>query len=278
MSDAPVKPFDEPYFIFGSADSIDTDVLVQVQTIGDRKTAYDRVMALRQVSPEGWNINLVVIEGGYITQTVTSNGTADGLNNALLQTYDNHLPRQLHPNPIKGPVRRNMALAMYRALRCMLTYCTRTKHRSIIKPHLKGIHPFHHKPAMMAQIDFESIDDFGNKYSKTTEIWKSLAFYLGQAVSLLEGVEIYTKADLIAHHPQLAPFILRQPLTRAHKAAFARTRDRWLALMAPLDFQNPSSGILTLDGDTIDMVAERSLTPHQLPQAAQQPIDPQETP
>lgn len=254
------------YYHFGSADSLDTDVLVEVPAIGSKQDAYDRIRALRGASPEGWNINLIVVSEGRVTATVSSNGTADGLNNALFYTYDNHLARQKFPNPIDAPVPRNLALATYRALRCMLTYCTRTPYRSLIKACLKGMHPFEKKPQALSQIDFASLESFGNKYSQDTEIWKSLAFYLGQTLSLLrDGEEIYTKSGLLTHHPTLAPFVRREPLTRQDKEAFNQARDALVALVDALELSTPMRGVLVRGDEIVDMIQEVALDELPLP-------------
>ncbi len=85
---------DLPYYHFGSEDSLDTDVLVSVDRIGTKEEAYARVAALRALCPDGWNINLIVVREGHIAETITSNATADGLNNSLWTTYALHEAKQ----------------------------------------------------------------------------------------------------------------------------------------------------------------------------------------
>ncbi len=250
-----MDPLPLPWFIFGSTDSLDTDVLVQVEEVGARVEAEALIKTLEAMT-EGWSINLISVQDGHVTATLPPKGTADGLNNSLFLTYDNHLDRQQHPNPIRSLVPRHRALTFYRALRALLNFCTRTQHRALIRPHLRGIHPFALKLDMLAAVDFRQIEGFGNKYTSDVAIWKSMAFSLGQALSLEEGVEIYTKAALIEHHPTLAPFIRRQALSAADKAAFQESAQRFLDLLRRMPFENPESGLLILGAERVDMVME----------------------
>lgn len=46
-----------------------------------------------------------------------------------------------------------------------------------------------------------------------TDRIKSLAFQLGQAVTLNDGVELYTKKDLADYMPELRPYLYRENCT-----------------------------------------------------------------
>ena len=62
---------------------------------------------------------------------------------------------------------------------------------------------------VLKNIDFATIDTFNKKYSDE-DIWKKIAFFLGQNLSLiLDNKEIYTKNQLIEKYPKLTPFIHR---------------------------------------------------------------------
>jgi hypothetical protein len=47
---------------------------------------------------------------------------------------------------------------------------------------------------------------------KKTDSLKRISFHVGQTISLLENIEIYTKSDLIKEHPELSDYINRIPL------------------------------------------------------------------
>jgi hypothetical protein len=250
---------DLPYYHFGSEDSLDTDVLVSVDRIGTKEEAYARVAALRAQCPDGWNLNLIVVREGHVAETLSSNGTADGLNNSLWTTYALHEAKQRHPNPIVGPVPRHRALAWYRAVRCVLTFCTRTRWRAQIKPHLKGLHPFARKLDALATLDFVSLDSFQSLYMDDTDIWKALTFYIGQALSLADGRELYTKRDFLAAWPQLAPFILRQPLALDDKRALQAAVQDLAAFLRAQPWDEPRPGVLGLGGAYLDALQEVAL-------------------
>ena len=248
------------YYFFGSEDSTDIDVVLEVKTISKNKeesTQY--IKSLNKEFKLNWNMNLVVIEDGIIVDTIKNKSAADSLNNALFHTYKYH--NQKYPNPIKKIVKRNKLLALYRCVRTILTNCTRVNkiYRSKIMP-VKGIHPWNNKVKSLEFINFKEIETFNQKYQNDIDTWKILAFYLGQFISLNKDIEIYSKKDLIKYHPSLCNFIYRQEITKKDKEILQNYKDKLLNIICEMDFINEKSNgfysILECNGEIIDMYNE----------------------
>ncbi len=246
-----------PYYFFGSANSQDTDVLLACEAIPDQHMAHEWIQAYKQHHQVSWNINLITIQQGLVTDTISSKSTIDGIHNALYETYSLH--PQVHPLPLHGKVNRHLLLNIYRCIRTILTFCTRTHYRTQIRPTLKGLHPFHHKLQSLAVLDFTTLTTFDAKYTADIDIWKTIPFYLGQTLSLMNGIEIYTKDTLVTHHPQFANFIYRKPLSTEDIIYLQQQKNQWLEILYTLPFDNPESGILILGEEKIDMNKEVAL-------------------
>ena len=65
---------------------------------------------------------------------------------------------------------------------------------------------------MLEQLDFSVPVDFG-KNGLPADIYKSIAFQLGQVLALIEGIELYTKEDICSYYPPLAPALRRESIT-----------------------------------------------------------------
>ncbi len=243
-----------PYYFFGSANSLDKDVLLECDRIPDKQTAQEWIQAYKQTHAVDWNINLITVRNGIVADTIPSKSTIDGVNNALLATYALHV--QQHPLPITHKVPRHLLLNIYRCIRTILTFCTRTRYRSQIRPTLNGIHPFHHKLESMALLDFTTLDTFDAKYTRDVDIWKTIPFYLGQTIALMKGIEIYTKDALVAEFPQFSRFIYRQPFTTEEVRQLQQTKNGFVTTLRELPFQNPKSGLLILGEEKINMSLE----------------------
>jgi hypothetical protein len=248
------------YYFFGSDDSTDCDVVIEVEEISKNKeesTQY--IKSLNKEFNLNWNMNLVVIEDGIIVDTIKNKSTIDSLNNALFHTYKFHV--QKYPKPIKKSVKRNKLLALYRCVRTILTNCTRVDkiYRSNIMP-VKGIHPWFNKIKSLEFINFKDIDTFKQKYQNDIDTWKILAFYLGQFVSLNEDIEIYSKKDLIKYHPSLYNFIYRKEINDIDKEILQNYKNKLLNIIYEMDFINEKSNgfysILECNGEIIDMYNE----------------------
>jgi hypothetical protein len=205
------------YFFYGSEDSLDLDVLIEISKEQMSSTQEERKQYLKQIETEynfNWNSNLIVIENGYISDTIYPKSWIDSLNNSLFITYKNHLDKQKYELPIKGMVKRSKLLAIYKTVRTILAMLSRSHYRTIVKPILNSCHDFYLKLDALKQIDFASIKEFNQRNMKDVDIWKVLAFYIAQNISLVKyDIEIYEKKTLLENHYQLSYFINRKQLS-----------------------------------------------------------------
>ena len=209
--------FPYPYYFYGSHDSQDTDVLISIPQEDMPTYQEDRKRFVKKLEEEyelSWNVNLVVIKDGIVVDTIYPKTWIDSVNNSLFNTYKLHNNKQLFPLPIKNEVKRNKLLAIYKTLRTVLSMLSRTHYRTTVKPILKGIHHFNLKLEALQKIDFTTVDIFNQDNVKDEDIWKIIAFYIGQNKSLIkDNIEIYTKTDLCKHHPELSDFVYRKEIT-----------------------------------------------------------------
>lgn len=174
-----------PYIIHGSEDSLDVDVYFLVNKMG---TFNENKELCDSMSKEhGVNGNLVVVKDGFVSEVYK--GTVDEVNNSILATYGLH--EQKFPNPIKGKVKRDICLKWVRVIRGILSHCSRTQYRTIVKEALRAESVFD-KLKAIREIDFTKIEDFGKEPAK--EVHKFICFQVAQMLALMEGVEVYTKS------------------------------------------------------------------------------------
>ncbi|MFN8671451.1 MAG: hypothetical protein U0457_05110 [Candidatus Sericytochromatia bacterium] len=201
------------YYFYGSEDSTDVDVLIKIEKNEMPLQQEERKIFVKKLEEKyelfDWNINLIVVENGIISDTIYPKAWIDSLNNAFYHTYNFH--KQIYNCPIDKTVKRHKFLAIYKTIRTILTSCTRTHYRNDIKPILKGLHDFNKKIELLPKIDFTSIKDFNQDNTKNIDIWKIIAFYLGQNIALIrDNKEIYTKKELVKSFPELYDFIYRK--------------------------------------------------------------------
>lgn len=199
-----------PYYFYGSSDSIDSDVLISIPKSDMPDNQEDRKKLVKLLETDNWNTNLIVVGNGIIVDTIYPKTWVDSLNNALYHTYKNHLDKQKFPNPITHIVDRNILLSIYKTVRTVLSMLTRTHYRQDIKPILKGLHDFNYKIDALKKIDFTSIESFYQPNMKDIDVWKTIAFYISQNISLVrDGIEIYDKQSCVLYYPELHNFIYR---------------------------------------------------------------------
>ena len=257
----PIENFPHKYYFYGSEDSIDTDVFIIVDEIPSNiETAIQYMKELKKTFNLDWNMNMLVIKDGVVVDNIPSKGSKYSLNNSLYYTYENHT--QVYENPIKRLLKPNKLLNIYKCVRNILTQCTRVnqEYRDFIKP-LKGIHPWENKLISFEKIDFTEIEKFNQNYQSDIDTWKSIAFYLGQSLSLLNDIEIYTKKHLLEEHPCFENFIQRKEITLLDKKILQAKKNEYLKKIRKLNFINEKQSdgfyrILKLDDFVIDMKKE----------------------
>ncbi|WP_316633446.1 hypothetical protein [uncultured Flavobacterium sp.] len=251
--------FPYPYYIYGSDDSTDQDVVIIVSKEDMPETQEDRknkvFFLLKQYNLE-WNSTLAVIENGKISDTIFTKSWIDSLNNAVLETYSLH--QQEYDLLITERQIRNKTLAIYKAVRTILTMLTRTEYRTQIRPIIKGIHDFNLKLEVLSKIDFASLSEFNQKNTTDTDIWKIIAFYVGQNITLIENdIEIYTKKKFVSHYNDLEAFINRKTITVDDKMILQKHINHWLKLLHDFGEFKSENGFLTCNDECIDMLNEK---------------------
>ena len=251
--------FPYPFYLYGSDDSTDKDVIIIVPKKDMPETQEERknmVFFLLKEYNLSWNATLAVIENEKILDTIFTKSWIDSLNNALLETYSLH--EQKYPLLINEKQVRNKTLAIYKAVHTVLTMLTRTEYRTQIRPILKGIHDFNLKLEALSKIDFVSLSEFNQKNTVDADIWKIIAFYVGQNIALIENdIEIYTKKKFVSCYPDLEAFIYRKTITLNEKTVLQQYVDSWLKMLQNFGEFKSENGFLTCHNERIDMLNEK---------------------
>lgn len=205
-----------PFYIFGSEDSQDYDVIVSVDNIPQNveessnmcKYWDDKLSSI--LSDKPLNCNLGIFTDGKLIKVYK--GTVDELVNCIYYTYNNH--KQYYPNPIKSPVDRNIEEKILRVSRFLITFYSRTHLRTEIKSALRG--DLKLKLNVLKKLDFSEMVDFPGKKEKIEDIYKVIAFQFGQVFSLIDGHEneSYTKSGISKNYPDLSNFLMRRTINK----------------------------------------------------------------
>ncbi|MBS7254652.1 hypothetical protein [Flavobacterium branchiicola] len=198
--------------IFGSENSLDLDLVFVVEEMPE--TILEKLSLSKKLSEsitkfyseKKINANLAVQKNGHLTEVYK--GTTDELNNALFYTYQNH--HQKFDNQITKLLARDVDLKFLRSARMILSFLSKTEYRSIIKSALKG--DLDEQIKALEKIDLKQLSSFG-KNTNLLDIIKSIAFQLGQAISLHEGKELYTKNEIANAFPDLKKYLSREENT-----------------------------------------------------------------
>lgn len=142
-----------------------------------------------------WDINIIKIEDGIVSQLIPSKGSPDITNNILFYTYRNH--EQPFEFPLTKAVERNLPLAVVKTVTSILSRLKGSNYNnfyeSIVRPVLRNS-PWQERVAILPMLDFKT-PLYENLMDNQNEL-KSIAFNLGQTLLLSEGKEIYTKVQL----------------------------------------------------------------------------------
>lgn len=209
------------YNIYGSADSTDVDVAIFLNRLPvlteDRKRLGSMI---KEHLNCGWNIILAKVENGIIADCTAPKASLDSLNNAIFNTYKFHFEYQVGPCEVKQPVDRNKILAIYKTVRILGTYLTRTEYRTSIRPTMHFSFSLKEKIENLLRVNINKVTSFNQPNVSDQDVWKTWAFYVVQNIALIQNIEIYTKADAVAFMPYIKPFIYREELNDHHKAWF----------------------------------------------------------
>jgi hypothetical protein len=204
--------------IFGSQTSIDCDVAVVIDE-KQKPSKPDQASALCKkycelldgtVKKKPINVNLVMLRDGIIMWV--HKGTADEVNNSIFYTHSYHKELQQHECFVKKPVVRRVDLKIVRSIRVILSYLTKTEDRAKIKDALwdkKVATTVSTRLDALRTVEFEKVV-YTKGHEKFENMYKVIAFQIGQLMGLFEGKELYSKTDIAAVYPQLTKFLMRQ--------------------------------------------------------------------
>ena len=199
------------YNVFGSSDSEDYDVIVFIPFIPSvsvcKRTCMEHDESLstsNDFKDKKVNTNLAVMGNGKIIDCYK--GTPDEVNNSVFFTYNFH--NQTFPLVISELAERDVSLKIARSARIILSFLSRTKYRSDVKRALRSKN-FSDKLDAILAIDIASVEDLGNNNFTITDFYKTLAFQIGQTISLIDGDELYTKSSVSEKYDDLTPFLNR---------------------------------------------------------------------
>ena len=187
-------------YIHGSEDSTDTDVIYvfdELPNTVECKRFCD--------GNENENGNIIVVKDGIVSSAYK--GSVDEVNNSLFNTYPLH--KQTHPLIIERTVQRDVILKDIRVIRKILSELSRSRHRTEIKKALRG--NWKQKLDTLKGIDY-TVLDFSSELKNLTkkDFFKTIAFQMGQAIALHDGIELYTKRAIAEHFPELEKCLKRE--------------------------------------------------------------------
>lgn len=194
-------------YIHGSENSIDIDTVYVFNNIPlfiEAKRFCDNL--------KDENANIICVRNGIVIYCYK--GTVDEINNSLFSTYNLH--KQDYPLIITNKVKRDKYLKLIRSTRSITSQLSRTDIRPIVKKGLNGDWNDRRK-AIVAVIDklrSNSINiSFGKINKDNKEIFKTIAFQIGQVLALFENEkELYTKNEVSFEYPLLRQYIERRPI------------------------------------------------------------------
>lgn len=230
-------------YIHGSEDSTDVDVFY----------VFDELPPLNECKKfcsenELENRNIIVINGGEVVSCYK--GTPDEVNNSLLRTYNLH--SQEYPLLVDHSVERDVTIKVIRSIRIILSHLSRSQFRPRVKSALNS-ELFSDKLSALRLIDLTDIE-YGslNKNMSREDILKTIAFQMGQTVSLIDGNELFTKSEVAAAYPTLNQFLYRSESSNlADLEAFKRL---FIGKIESVGFE--SNGSTLSDGKTAYNVKE----------------------
>lgn len=221
------------WVLYGSSDGADHDVaLIAQRPFGTKEAQLLTPLVeklLRQQHGQVFgadnkqlNINFCVVSGGNVSWCYK--GTPDELNNSILIMYGEHGTAQLHPNFITSRMERNVILKILRCLRVLICSVSRSNVRHLIEPVLKNV-AFSGRLAAISQLKFEDIKIILRSRDTLENIWKGIAFQMGQTLALVEGDEIFGKRRCAERFPVLESFLYRKEITPDRLCELTKFKD-----------------------------------------------------
>ena len=185
-------------YIHGSGDSTDLDVLYITDEIPD----HIQCKSFCDEDPAE-NRNLAVTRDGIVVWCYK--GFPDEVNNAVQATYPLH--EQEDRLLIERSVSRDVPVKLLSVLRKVIMELRHTTLRRQARAALKG--DYTGKIELLETTDLRTLE-WTVPEKEQIERRKSMAFQLGQAMALGQGVEIYTKKEIAECYAILEPYLYRK--------------------------------------------------------------------
>jgi len=140
-------------------------------------------------------------------------GTPDECNNSVFTTYGFHKDLQQHPCFINMTMDRNVTIKIVRSTRATIGLFSRSSLndesiRSAVKAALTTkTHQLRERIKIMRTLDFEHITL--PKKAVPVNVWKTVAFQIGQTMALLETDEVFSKYGVAQKYPSLTCYLRR---------------------------------------------------------------------
>jgi hypothetical protein len=245
------------YYFFGSSDSTDIDVMIDHANATGEPADKDLISALRDNYSEikDWNINIISIKDGFVVKSIPSKGSPDSINNSLYYTYQLHAQQQVFPFSLADRVDRILPLAVVKCVRAALTLFKNSADEGFYKEKVRPIlrsGNWQDRVELLSELTYTQ--PFCDNEKDSINLFKSVAFYIGQTISLFSGIEIYTKSDLKLNHPELSPIIDREPILVA--GLLHDKLNVLQSLIRTAHIEQPKKHILKWDNVVIDFKDE----------------------
>lgn len=198
-------------YVHGSEDSVDIDVIYVFEQLPDVATC--KSFCDGKGNENG---NIIVVNDGVVVAAFK--GSVDEVNNALFYTYQLH--EQDYPLIIEHPVERDVILKDIKVIRKILSSFSRTQFRGEIKEALRG--NWETKLLVLKKLEYEKIDFSIIPKTTTKDLMKTLAFQMGQALALHQGIELYTKRAIAEYYPELKDYLYRVDASNENMINFIR--------------------------------------------------------
>lgn len=205
------KTTDPIRYVHGSEDSVDIDVMYVFDQLPDVTTC--KSICDGKGNENG---NIIVVNDGIVVAAFK--GSVDEVNNALFYTYQLH--EQDYPLIIEHPVERDVILKDIKVIRKILSSFSRTQFRGDIKEALRG--NWETKLLVLKNLEYEKIDFSIIPKTTTKDLMKTLAFQIGQALALHQGIELYTKRAIAEYYPELKDYLYREDASSENMINFIR--------------------------------------------------------
>lgn len=196
------------YVTFGSPSSQDLDLMVFVDQLGTIQENKQKVIELQNELQYYFNKKVNVNIGVLSEQKLIKvfKGTLDEVNNSIMDTYKHH--SQKIECPITVRIERDVNEKILRSVRIILSNISRTQFREEVKKAL--LKDFWDRISCLEDVNFYNITQH-EKYD-LKDVFKTIAFQMGQTFALMDNIEIYTKEDVIEMYPKLSDYIQRQEI------------------------------------------------------------------